>query len=77
MKAVNTARLNIRAAGLTKDVTVDRADFKDFERPANKSLLIMNPPYGERISTPNLLATYKMMGERLRSTASWATMLGC
>ena len=66
MKAVNTARLNIRAAGLTKDVTVDQADFKDFERPANKSLLIMNPPYGERISTPNLLATYKMIGERLK-----------
>lgn len=26
----------------------------------------MNPPYGERISTPNLLATYKMIGERLK-----------
>ena len=25
-----------------------------------------NPPYGERISTPNLLATYKMIGERLK-----------
>ena len=26
----------------------------------------MNPPYGERISTPNLLGTYKMIGERLK-----------
>ena len=26
----------------------------------------MNPPYGERISTPNLLETYKMIGERLK-----------
>ena len=26
----------------------------------------MNPPYGERISTPNLLNTYKMIGERLK-----------
>ena len=26
-----------------------------------------NPPYGERISTPNLLATYKMIGERLKN----------
>ena len=25
-----------------------------------------NPPYGERISTPNLLATYRMIGERLK-----------
>lgn len=66
MKAVNTARLNIRAAGLSKDVTVEQADFKDFVRPQEKSLIVMNPPYGERISTPNLLATYKMIGERLK-----------
>lgn len=26
----------------------------------------MNPPYGERISTPNLLGTYKMIGERFK-----------
>ena len=25
-----------------------------------------NPPYGERISTPDLLGTYKMIGERLK-----------
>ena len=66
MKAVNTARLNVRAAGLTKDITVDPQDFKDFTQPAEKSIIITNPPYGERISTPNLLATYKMIGERLK-----------
>ena len=66
MKAVNTARLNVRAAGLTKDITVDQQDFKDFTQPAEKSIIITNPPYGERISTPNLLATYKMIGERLK-----------
>ena len=66
MKAVNTARLNVRAAGLTKDVTVDCADFKDFVKPAEKSIMVTNPPYGERISTPNLLNTYKMIGERLK-----------
>lgn len=66
MKAVNTARLNVRAAGLTKDITVDCADFKDFVKPTEKSLMVTNPPYGERISTPNLLNTYKMIGERLK-----------
>ena len=66
MKAVNTARLNVRAAGLTKDITVDQADFKDFTKPENKSIIVTNPPYGERISTPNLLATYKMIGERFK-----------
>lgn len=66
MKAVNTARLNIKAAGLSKDITVEQQDFKDFQKPAEKSIIVMNPPYGERISTPNLLATYRMIGERLK-----------
>lgn len=66
MKAVNTARMNVRAAGLTNDITVEQADFKDFTKPAEKSMIVMNPPYGERISTPNLLGTYKMIGERLK-----------
>lgn len=66
MKAVNTARLNVKAAGLTKYVTVEQQDFKDFTKPAEKAIMITNPPYGERISTPNLLGTYKMIGERLK-----------
>ena len=66
MKAVNTARLNVKAAGLTNEITIEHQDFKDFKRPAEESIIIMNPPYGERISTPNLLGSYKMIGERLK-----------
>ena len=66
MKAVNTARLNVKAAGLTNDITIVQQDFKDFTQPANKSIIITNPPYGERISTADLLGTYKMIGERLK-----------
>ena len=66
MKAVNTAAMNVRAAGLTKDITIAQKDFKDFTQPAEKSIIMMNPPYGERISTPNLLGTYKMIGERFK-----------
>ena len=66
IKAVNTARLNVKAAGLTKDITVTEQDFKDFTKPQNKSIIVTNPPYGERISTPDLLGTYKMIGERLK-----------
>lgn len=66
MKCVNTAALNVKAAGLTKDITISQQDFKDFQQPKNASLIVMNPPYGERISTPNLLETYRMIGERLK-----------
>ena len=66
MKAVNTARLNVKAAGLSQTITVEQQDFKDFKKPAEKSIIMTNPPYGERISTPDLLGTYKMIGERLK-----------
>lgn len=66
IKAVNTARLNVRAAGLLNDITVEEADFKNFIQPKEKSIIVTNPPYGEHISTPDLLGTYKMIGERLK-----------
>ena len=66
IKAVNTARLNVKAAGLTSIITINQQDFKDFTQPQNKSIMITNPPYGERISTPDLLGTYRMIGERLK-----------
>ena len=69
-KAVAKASLNVRAAGLLKDITVQLQDFKDFQKPAEKALMVTNPPYGERISTPNLLDTYKMIGERLKHAFS-------
>ncbi len=66
VKAVNTARLNVKAAGLTSDITIEEQDFKIFTQPKNKSIMVTNPPYGERISTNDLLGTYKMIGERLK-----------
>ena len=65
-KAVAKAIKNVRAAGLSKDISVALQDFQDFEKPAEKALMVTNPPYGERISTANLLETYKMIGERLK-----------
>ena len=58
--------MNVKAAGLSADITVKEADFKNFTQPAEKAIMVTNPPYGERISTPNLLETYKMIGERLK-----------
>ena len=65
-KAVNTARQNVRSAGLLSDITIEQQDFKDFTQPAEKGIIVTNPPYGERISTNNLMETYRMIGERLK-----------
>ena len=66
VKAVNTALQNVKAAGLSDCISVDVQDFKDFTQPQEKSIIVTNPPYGERISTPDLLGTYRMIGERLK-----------
>ena len=63
-KANEIATHNIKAAGVSKDVTLQ--PFQQFEQPQEKSIIVMNPPYGERISTNDLLGLYQMIGERLK-----------
>jgi putative N6-adenine-specific DNA methylase len=65
-QAVEIATRNVKAAGLSKEVTIALQDFKDFTQPKEKSIIITNPPYGERISAPDLLGLYKMIGERFK-----------
>ena len=64
--AVNMSKANVKAAGLSADITIEQQDFKDFKGHEGKAIMVTNPPYGERISTPNLLETYRMIGERLK-----------
>ncbi len=65
-RAVAIATNNVRAAGLSREITIELMDFQDFVQPREKSIIITNPPYGERISAPDLLGLYKMIGERLK-----------
>jgi putative N6-adenine-specific DNA methylase len=65
-KAHDIATRNIKAAGVSKDVTLKLQPFQQFEQPAEKSIIITNPPYGERISSNNLLGLYQMIGERFK-----------
>lgn len=65
-KANEIATHNIKAAGVSKDICLKLQPFQQFEQPAEKALIITNPPYGERISTNDLLGLYNMIGERLK-----------
>lgn len=57
---------NVKAAGLSKDIVLKLQAFQQFEQPAEKAIIITNPPYGERISTNDLLGLYQTIGERLK-----------
>lgn len=65
-KAVEIATNNVKAAGLTGDITIAFQDFKDFTQPKEKSIIITNPPYGERIKPEDLLGLYKMIGGQFK-----------
>ena len=74
--AVNTARLNAKAAGLSADITIEQQDFKEFMQPKNKSIMITNPPYGERLEEKSALpALYGEIGKVYEKLGDWSMYL--
>ena len=65
-KANEIAMNNVKAAGVSKEIRLKLQPFQQFEQPAEKAIIVTNPPYGERISTNDLLGLYQMIGERLK-----------
>jgi putative N6-adenine-specific DNA methylase len=65
-QAINIAQTNVKAAGVSKDVEIKLQAFQQFMQPAERSILVTNPPYGERISAPDILGLYRAIGERLK-----------
>lgn len=57
---------NVKAAGLSKEIILRIQPLQQFEKPKEKAMMITNPPYGERISTRDILGLYQMIGERLK-----------
>ena len=66
IKANAIAQRNVKAAGVGRDIVLKVQPFQQFGQPQEKSLIITNPPYGERISSTDLLGLYQMIGERLK-----------
>lgn len=65
-KAVRLSEQNAMAAGLEDVVEVKRQRFERLEAPAPSGVLIMNPPYDERLLKKDIGAFYEMIGDRLK-----------
>ncbi|NLZ95795.1 MAG: RNA methyltransferase [Bacteroidales bacterium] len=66
-KAIAIAERNIKNAGLKNEITLEVKPFQQYtEAPQPPGVVMMNPPYGERIRMDNLEALYNMIGERLK-----------
>lgn len=68
--ALNIALANAEKAGVSKKITLDKADIKDFQTLGDYATVICNPPYGERLLTQSdALKLYSVMGERFTQKA--------
>jgi len=67
--AVGAAKKNVEAAGLTDWIDVTRSGVSVMEPPCEKGMIVVNPPYGERIGTDEALLrdSYLDLGFALKS----------
>lgn len=64
--AIEIAEKNIRSAGLMKYIDLKVMPFQQYTEAPQPGILVTNPPYGERISSRDLLGLYNMIGERIK-----------
>lgn len=65
-RMVVCARRNVKSAMMGDVIEIECRDIKDFVEPAERAMMIVNPPYGERLVLENLLEIYKELGSRLK-----------
>jgi putative N6-adenine-specific DNA methylase len=64
------AEKNAKNAGVSKDIDFQTIDFASFEPKSNEGLLIINPPYGERMRERMVEPLYEMIGSQLKQKFS-------
>jgi len=64
--AVSQARTNVASAGLSDMISIRRTDFRDLKPADNDGVIIMNPPYGQRIRVSETDNLYSMIGSSLK-----------
>ncbi|HEX6265664.1 MAG TPA: class I SAM-dependent RNA methyltransferase [Burkholderiales bacterium] len=72
-KALNAARRNLAEAGIERWVQLERSDILERAAPAPSGVMVANPPYGERLGSPEELAAfYPKLGDALKKRfAGW------
>ena len=63
---------NALRAGVEDRIRIFNADVRKIEKPDRRGTIVCNPPYGERLMTPETAAAlYREMGNHLRTFAPW------
>jgi putative N6-adenine-specific DNA methylase len=67
---MRTARENIENAGFEDDIELAQLDFMELKPIRNEGIIVMNPPYGERMDEENIIPMYKAIGDHLKHACS-------
>jgi len=65
--SVAIAKDNLKSAGVREEVTIQNQLFEDTKAPEGPGVVIMNPPYGERMDKDDVTVLYKSIGDTLKS----------
>ncbi len=67
-RALQAARANAQRAGAGPFVDLRQSDFFTTEPPDAEGMLVMNPPYGERMPLSEAEAFYRQIGDTLKQS---------
>jgi len=65
-QAIRVTERNMEQADLMGQIELKRKKFESLQPPEEKGVLIMNPPYDERIQEKNINDLYEMIGDRFK-----------
>ncbi len=65
-KAIEITRENCTRAGVDEEVKVSNKRFEETKGAEGGGIMIINPPYGERLPIEEIGAFYKMMGDQMK-----------
>lgn len=66
-KAISIAAENIKSAGVGKYIDLQCKPLSQWEEAPEGGVLVMNPPYGERISADDMEGLYELIGTKLKN----------
>lgn len=67
MGVLQQAEQNLQYAKLHKDVMLYHGSFEEQEPPEGKTIIVTNPPYGERIKVEDLNQLYTKLGDTFKN----------
>lgn len=65
---IKIAQQNIKNAGLGKFIELEKSSFSNFKTPEGNKIIIMNPPYNERLKKLNINEFYSQIGNKLKAS---------